>query len=152
MTVLCFPDAILLMYGARTAMASFTLWLFLVAVWLPFFLANGQDPAFGTLSTAHKEVQIKIVDKHNDLRRTVSPPASNMLKMQWDSKAAANAQNWANQCLYKHSKAKHRTIANSCEYDNTYANCDSLKKQWTCNVPFVKNNCKAACKCSDKIY
>lgn len=33
------------------------------------------------MSTTRKEVQKEIVKKHNDLRRSVSPPARNMLKM-----------------------------------------------------------------------
>ncbi|XP_057555365.1 cysteine-rich secretory protein 3-like [Hippopotamus amphibius kiboko] len=245
-------------------MALFTGVLFLAAVWLPLFPANGQDPKFGALSTTLQKVQSEIVNKHNDLRRRVSPPASNMLKMQWDSKAAANAQNWANKCLLKHSKPEDRTVGtrrcgenlfmsshplpwsdatqswydevrdftfavgpnspqavvghytqlvwyssyrigcavaycpnqpnlkyfyvcqycpagnivgrehvpyqkgtpcgscpkhcdkglctNSCEYDDAYANCKSLKETWTCNNNIVKNNCQASCKCPDKIY
>uniref|UniRef100_A0A671ER64 Cysteine rich secretory protein 3 n=1 Tax=Rhinolophus ferrumequinum TaxID=59479 RepID=A0A671ER64_RHIFE len=84
-------------------MAVFPVLLFLAPVLLPFFPANGEDPDFNTLKTTRNEVQREIVNKHNDLRRAVSPPASNMLKMKWDSQAAANAQEWANKCLYKHS-------------------------------------------------
>ncbi|XP_019392697.1 PREDICTED: serotriflin-like [Crocodylus porosus] len=60
----------------------------------------GQRPALGFtalfLSTAdnHKV----IVDKYNDLRRNVSPTASNMLKMEWDPDVAASAQRWASKC------------------------------------------------------
>ncbi|XP_054424776.1 cysteine-rich secretory protein 3-like [Pteronotus mesoamericanus] len=91
-------------------MALFPVLLFLAPVLLPFFPANGQDPVFDTLSITRKEVQSEIVNKHNDLRRAVSPPASNMLKMKWDSKAAANAQKWANKCLHKHSSSQDRAI------------------------------------------
>lgn len=42
--------------------------------------------------------------------------------------------------------------ANSCEYEDTYSNCASLKETWTCASDFVKTNCKAACNCQGKIY
>ncbi|XP_045699485.1 cysteine-rich secretory protein 3-like [Phyllostomus hastatus] len=91
-------------------MTLFPVLLFLAAVLFPFFPANGQDPNFDDLSTTQKEVQSEIVNKHNNLRRAVTPPASNMLKMTWDSKAAANAQRWANKCTYKHSSIQNRGI------------------------------------------
>ncbi|XP_047653234.1 cysteine-rich secretory protein 3-like [Phacochoerus africanus] len=91
-------------------MALFTVVVFLAAAGLPFFLANGQDSGFDALSTKLTKVQAEIVNKHNDLRRAVSPSASNMLKMQWDSRAAANAQNWANKCVLKHSDANSRKV------------------------------------------
>ncbi|XP_058409920.1 cysteine-rich secretory protein 3-like isoform X1 [Diceros bicornis minor] len=91
-------------------MALLPVLLFLAAVLLPLFPANGQDPSFGALLTTKEEVQKEIVDKHNDLRRTVSPPASNMLKMEWDSKAATNAQNWADKCLLRHSRSEDRVV------------------------------------------
>lgn len=40
-----------------------------------------QDRRFADLSNTLKNVQTEIVNKHNDLRRGVSPPPSNMLKM-----------------------------------------------------------------------
>ncbi|XP_037007145.2 cysteine-rich secretory protein 3-like [Artibeus jamaicensis] len=91
-------------------MALFPALLFLAAVLLPFSPANGRGPNFDALSTTHEKVQNGIVNKHNDLRRAVTPPASNMLKMKWDSTAASNAQRWANQCIYKHSSAGNRVI------------------------------------------
>uniref|UniRef100_A0A8C5E1M9 SCP domain-containing protein n=1 Tax=Gouania willdenowi TaxID=441366 RepID=A0A8C5E1M9_GOUWI len=50
-----------------------------------------------------KKPQTEIVNKHNTLRRGVSPSASNMLKMSWNREASANAQRWANKCTMKHS-------------------------------------------------
>ncbi|ELK00219.1 cysteine-rich secretory protein 3 [Pteropus alecto] len=91
-------------------MALFPVLLFLVPVMLPFFPANGQASNVDALSTTRKEIQREIVNKHNDLRRAVSPSASNMLKMKWDSKAAENAQKWANKCLLRHSQQKDRAI------------------------------------------
>ncbi|XP_036104778.1 cysteine-rich secretory protein 3-like [Molossus molossus] len=89
-------------------MASFP--VFLAAVLLSFFPAHGEDLDIDDLSTTQKEVQQEIVNKHNDLRRAVSPPASNMLKMSWDSKAAAQAQQWADKCHYRHSSPQDRAL------------------------------------------
>ncbi|KAM5326497.1 cysteine-rich secretory protein 3-like isoform 2-T3 [Glossophaga mutica] len=238
--------------------------LFLAAVFLPFFPANGQDPNVDALSTTQKEVQSEILKKHNNLRRAVSPSASNMLKMTWDSKAAANAQKWANVCSHKHSKQQSRAIGekncgenlfmsssptlwsdaiqtwfdekddftygvgpkdptavighytqlvwysssligcgiaycpnqrrlkyyyvchycsagnvisrkytpylqgtpcascpnhcdnglctNTCKYEDGFSNCQDLKNKMSCKNSLIKNNCKASCNCSDKIY
>ncbi|XP_036910567.1 cysteine-rich secretory protein 3-like isoform X3 [Sturnira hondurensis] len=245
-------------------MALFPALMFLAAVLLPLSPANGQDTNFDALSTTQEEVQSGIVNIHNNLRKSVSPPASNMLKMKWDSEAAANAQKWANQCIYKHSSAKNRAIGekncgenlfmsssptlwsraiqswfdekddfiygvgpkdssavighytqvvwyssflvgcgiaycpnqrrlkyyyvcqycsagnivgrkytpylqgppcascpnhcdnglctNTCEYEDVFSNCKSLKNQVGCENKLTKGSCKASCNCSDKIY
>uniref|UniRef100_F7A2L3 SCP domain-containing protein n=1 Tax=Ciona intestinalis TaxID=7719 RepID=F7A2L3_CIOIN len=44
------------------------------------------------------------VDAHNFNRANVIPRASNMLKMSWNSSLGKLAQNYANNCVYKHSK------------------------------------------------
>ncbi|XP_032720461.1 cysteine-rich secretory protein 2-like [Lontra canadensis] len=88
--------------------------LFLAVVLLPFFPANGQDLSFKTLLTTQKRVQEKIVNKHNELRKSVSPPASNMLKMEWSTEAAANAQKWANKCTLEHSVPEDRKTSTKC--------------------------------------
>ncbi|XP_062043193.1 cysteine-rich secretory protein 3-like [Lepus europaeus] len=237
--------------------------LLLAAGLHPSFPADGnQDQASAALSTSLIEVQQEIVNKHNDLRKSVNPPASNMLKMRWNSEAAANAQKWANQCKYQHSNREDRRIniscgenlfmssgptrwsqavqtwydeklnfdfgvgpktpnavvghytqvvwfssynvgcgyaycpneylkhfmvcqycppgndasrlylpytegepcgscpdhcdnglcTNGCEYENVYSNCDDLKRTLSCEHPLVKDNCKASCYCTDKIY
>jgi len=63
------------------------------------------------LTAADKQA---IVDKHNELRRTVAkgeetrgkpgpqPAASDMLMMVWDDELAFIAQRWADQCTYGH--------------------------------------------------
>ncbi|XP_065586526.1 serotriflin-like isoform X1 [Cyrtonyx montezumae] len=66
------------------------------------------------LSTNRTDQQKLIVDKHNALRRRVSPPASNMLKMEWNPQAAANAQKWANRCSLSHSPPNQREIGEQC--------------------------------------
>ncbi|XP_039078846.1 cysteine-rich secretory protein 3-like [Hyaena hyaena] len=97
-----------------TAMALFLELLFLAVMLLPFFPANGQDPSFTDLSTTQIRVQQEIINKHNDLRRSVSPPASNMLKTEWNKKAAENAQNWANKCTLEHSHPEDRKTSTRC--------------------------------------
>ncbi|XP_044310552.1 serotriflin-like [Varanus komodoensis] len=63
--------------------------------------------ADGSASSAEQQ---QIVDKHNDLRRGVTPPASNMLKMEWNTIAAENAKNWAKQCTLSHSPRMKRVV------------------------------------------
>ncbi|KAM6185143.1 cysteine-rich secretory protein 2-like [Rhynchocyon petersi] len=88
--------------------------LFLAAVLLPSIPANEEIPDFDVLSTTLIHVQEEIVNKHNSLRRSVSPPASDMLKMSWDKAAAINSQKWANQCIYSHSSKEARKTNTSC--------------------------------------
>uniref|UniRef100_A0A8C3MZN4 Uncharacterized protein n=1 Tax=Geospiza parvula TaxID=87175 RepID=A0A8C3MZN4_GEOPR len=66
------------------------------------------------LSSSRAEQQKLIVDRHNALRRGVKPTASNMMKMEWCSAAAENAQNWANQCTLRHSPANLRRTNVQC--------------------------------------
>ncbi|XP_003833223.1 cysteine-rich secretory protein 3 isoform X2 [Pan paniscus] len=111
------------------AMTLFPVLLFLVAGLLPSFPANeDKDPAFTALLTTQTQVQREIVNKHNELRRAVSPPARNMLKMEWNKEAAANAQKWANQCNYRHSNPKDRMTSLKCG-ENLYMS--SAPSSWS---------------------
>nr|QSI83986.1 cysteine-rich secretory protein [Calliophis bivirgatus] len=65
---------------------------------------------FPSVSTNKRENQKQIVDKHNDLRRSVRPTASNMLQMEWNSKAAQNAKRWSDKCSFAHSPPRLRTV------------------------------------------
>ncbi|XP_010216019.1 PREDICTED: serotriflin-like [Tinamus guttatus] len=86
--------------------------LCLVAV-LPW--SSGEEPiSIDTLSTSNSDQQKLIVDKHNELRRGVSPPASNMLKMEWNPEAAKNADIWAKHCTFQHSPPRMRKTNVSC--------------------------------------
>uniref|UniRef100_A0A8C5E507 SCP domain-containing protein n=1 Tax=Gouania willdenowi TaxID=441366 RepID=A0A8C5E507_GOUWI len=73
--------------------------------------------------------QTEIVNKHNTLRRGVSPSASNMLKMSWNREASANAQKWANKCTMKHSPSSERKISTSGCGENLYMS--SYKNTWS---------------------
>ncbi|KAM6466538.1 cysteine-rich venom protein latisemin-like [Liasis olivaceus] len=68
------------------------------------------DDGFAAESTSRREKQKEIVDHHNNLRRTVSPTASNMLRMEWYSDAAKNAKRWADKCSFTHSPVNQRTV------------------------------------------
>ncbi|XP_077018158.1 cysteine-rich secretory protein 2-like isoform X2 [Tamandua tetradactyla] len=104
-------------------MALLQVVMFLAAVLFTSLPANGKDPAFASLLTTQTQVQKEIVNKHNELRRGVSPPASNMLKMEWSREATANAQKWANKCTLEHSKIDDRKTRTKCG-ENLYMSSD----------------------------
>merc|ERR1719498_24028 len=87
---------------------------------------NDHNEGSTTISSADKA---EIVNKHNDLRRNVQPPASNMLKMSWSSEAAANAQQWANTCSMQHSSRGSRAISSSGCGENLYMS--SHRNSWS---------------------
>ncbi|XP_048203597.1 cysteine-rich secretory protein 2-like [Perognathus longimembris pacificus] len=95
-------------------MAALSMLMFVITMLLPALPTQAKDPAFTTLLTTQTQVQREIVNTHNDLRRSVSPPASNMLKMQWSLEATRNAQKWANICIFKHSNAEDRKTRTTC--------------------------------------
>ncbi|EPQ05146.1 Cysteine-rich secretory protein 2 [Myotis brandtii] len=133
-------------------MALLSLVVFLTAVLLPSLPAERKDPAFSALLTTQTNIQKEIVNKHNELRKSVSPSASNMLRMEWDREATANAQKWANKCTLQHSDPEERKTTNSCEYEDLLSNCGSLKTTAGCGHELLKEKCKATCLCENKIY
>ncbi|XP_062953773.1 cysteine-rich secretory protein 2 isoform X2 [Cynocephalus volans] len=104
-------------------MALLPVMLLLFTVLLPSLPTEGKDPAFSALLTTQSQVQKEIVDKHNELRKSVSPSASNMLKMQWSREATANAQKWANKCTLQHSDPEERKTSMICG-ENIYMSSD----------------------------
>lgn len=82
----------------------------------------------GTILVSSSD-QREIVNKHNALRRQVKPSASNMLQMNWNSEAAANAQRWANTCSMQHSHESNREISTSGCGENLYM--ASSKRSWS---------------------
>lgn len=86
-------------------MALLPLVVFL-ALLLPFLPAGGKNLTFTALLTTQTQVQKDIANKHNELRKSVSPPISNMLKMEWSREAIANAPKWANKCTLEHGNAE----------------------------------------------
>ncbi|XP_020849618.1 cysteine-rich secretory protein 3-like isoform X2 [Phascolarctos cinereus] len=87
--------------------------LSLTAILLPSY-GDAQSVSFESLSTEHEEIQHEIVDKHNALRAQASPPAANMLQMEWSEEAQKSAQSWANKCTLTHSDVASRTIGSIC--------------------------------------
>ncbi|KAM4835042.1 cysteine-rich secretory protein 2 isoform 1-T3 [Thomomys bottae] len=109
-------------------MASLPVVLLLITMLLPSLPAEAKDPAFTALLTTQPQVQREIINKHNDLRRSVKPQASNMLKMQWSIDATGNAQKWANKCTLEHSNAEDRKTNTKCG-ENLYMSSDPTS--WT---------------------
>ncbi|GAB5571598.1 cysteine-rich secretory protein 2 isoform X1 [Prionailurus iriomotensis] len=103
-------------------MAVFPIVLFLAAVLLPSLPTEAKDPSFTALLTTQTQIQKEIVNKHNELRKSVSPPASNMLKMEWNRETAANAQKWANKCTLEHSNAEDRKTKPVPDYQSSKTN------------------------------
>ncbi|XP_032069593.1 cysteine-rich venom protein kaouthin-2 [Thamnophis elegans] len=68
------------------------------------------DVDFDPESSNKRQSQREIVEKHNALRRSVRPTASNMLQMEWNSNAAQNAKRWADRCTFAHSPGHLRTV------------------------------------------
>ncbi|XP_076413990.1 cysteine-rich secretory protein 1-like isoform X1 [Peromyscus maniculatus bairdii] len=98
-------------------MTLFPLLLLLAAVLPPSLLqvfVKVLDMNFEDLITSKESVQEEIVNKHNQLRRMVSPPGSDLLKMQWSNDARVNAQKWANRCYYTPSLQGDRTTDIRC--------------------------------------
>nr|Q8JGT9.1 RecName: Full=Cysteine-rich venom protein tigrin; Short=CRVP; AltName: Full=Cysteine-rich secretory protein RHA1; Short=CRISP-RHA1; Flags: Precursor [Rhabdophis tigrinus tigrinus]AAM19739.1 tigrin [Rhabdophis tigrinus tigrinus] len=65
---------------------------------------------FNSESPRNPGKQQEIVNIHNSFRRSVRPTARNMLKMEWYSEAASNAERWAYQCAYDHSPRSSRIL------------------------------------------
>ncbi|NP_074050.1 cysteine-rich secretory protein 1 precursor [Rattus norvegicus] len=98
-------------------MALMLVLLFLAAVLPPSLLQDTTDEwdrDLENLSTTKLSVQEEIINKHNQLRRTVSPSGSDLLRVEWDHDAYVNAQKWANRCIYNHSPLQHRTTTLKC--------------------------------------
>ncbi|KAJ7345437.1 hypothetical protein JRQ81_001387 [Phrynocephalus forsythii] len=94
----------------KIVMTSFWLHVCLLALVLYQSGVQGSDHEYDAFMTTKGNQQKKIVNKHNSLRRSVQPPASNMLKMEWNSEIASNAQHWANQCTLKQGTAERKKI------------------------------------------
>nr|XP_043905280.1 cysteine-rich venom protein-like [Solea senegalensis] len=92
-----------------------------------FLCAFGLLPALLEAVTSSEKTEI--VNKHNALRRGVTPTASDMLKMTWNNEAANNAQQWADGCSMKHSPDSNRVIATSGCGENLYMS--SSKDSWS---------------------
>ncbi|XP_048338869.1 serotriflin-like [Sphaerodactylus townsendi] len=75
---------------------SSTLWQASLPLW-------PMQPDIASVSTDRPDQQKEITDMHNEIRSTVEPSASNMLKMKWDPIAADNAKLWAQECTFGHS-------------------------------------------------
>ncbi|XP_036023998.1 cysteine-rich secretory protein 1-like [Onychomys torridus] len=113
-------------------MILFPLLLFLAAVLPPSVLREYyENMEIEHLKTTRESVQEEIVKKHNQLRRMVYPPGSDLLKMQWSNDARVNAQRWANQCTYEDSPEDSRTTNIKCG-ENIFVS--EYPVSWSCAI------------------
>ncbi|XP_061411369.1 serotriflin-like [Lethenteron reissneri] len=75
--------------------------------------------AWKKLDASLVENQKIIEEIHNMLRRSVTPRAENMLKMEYNTDVAKNSIKWAEKCLFQHSTDADRIWVN----DNIKWNC-----------------------------
>ncbi|OBS59190.1 hypothetical protein A6R68_09686, partial [Neotoma lepida] len=99
------------------------------------------------LSTTRKSVQEEIVKNHNQLRRMVSPPGSDLLKMVRAHKRTVHLES----CICSLRIASGFS-PNSCEYEDRFSNCAEVKAAVICEDPIVNENCKATYNCEGKIH
>ncbi|XP_078506073.1 cysteine-rich secretory protein 2-like [Lissotriton helveticus] len=81
------------------------------------------------LLTDNADVQRAICDKHNELRRSVNPTASDMQKVEWSNEATATAKKVAAKCVFKHSSKEERTISTSICGENL-AKAGGISLSW----------------------
>ncbi|XP_034029435.1 cysteine-rich venom protein [Thalassophryne amazonica] len=62
------------------------------------------------ICTEKTAVQDEIINLHNFFRKSVHPPAANMLKMGWSDELEANVQAWLNKCILAHGEPSTRMI------------------------------------------
>uniref|UniRef100_A0A8D2JJ13 SCP domain-containing protein n=1 Tax=Varanus komodoensis TaxID=61221 RepID=A0A8D2JJ13_VARKO len=89
-----------------------TMWLQCQLTSVPIFTIKS-IPAF-LLVDLSAEAQEEILEALNSIRRNVTPPASNMLKMKWSKKASENAKKWVSQCRFRNSPQEARTTNFAC--------------------------------------
>ncbi|NXP14029.1 GRPL2 protein, partial [Thinocorus orbignyianus] len=88
-------------------------WVVVLALWPALGAAAGPSPSFPSITD--EVFMEECVRVHNELRRKVQPPASNMRYMTWDAALARTARAWANKCLFKHNiylRKKHQCHPN----------------------------------------
>ncbi|XP_054826618.1 serotriflin-like [Eublepharis macularius] len=86
------------------------------------------------------KAQMIIVHKHNEIRRMVKPPASNMLKMQWNETIGENALRWAERCILSNSPKESRKLGDM-ECGETIYQANHVT-QWTDVIDFWKGGKK----------
>lgn len=64
----------------------------------------------GEIKTLSEDEKQAVLDRHNEYRGQVSPPAANMQKLAWDEDLATAAANWASQCQFGHDSYNARAM------------------------------------------
>ncbi|XP_061478310.1 serotriflin-like [Rhineura floridana] len=70
-------------------------------------LGQGKSPIVNDVPL---EKQKEILHTMNNIRKQVDPTATNMLKMKWNKKAAANAKKYAAKCQFRSSPIEERKV------------------------------------------
>lgn len=81
------------------------------------------------LCTSNTQVQDEIVNLHNDLRRSVSPSAQDMLRMSWSDDIAASVQAWVDGCTLAHGPPSSRLLNGYEMGENLYYS--QSNESWT---------------------
>ncbi|XP_072041744.1 GLIPR1-like protein 1 [Amphiura filiformis] len=72
---------------------------------VPDALGDGKDvkrQTAGTVVPLTQALKDAILDRHNELRGQVSPPAMDMQYMYWDDYATTQAEQWVARCVFQH--------------------------------------------------
>lgn len=85
--------------------------------------------------TDNSHVQEEIVNLHNDLRRSVSPPAQDMLQMSWSDDIKDIMQTWVDKCKLTHGPPSTREIkgyemGENLFYSSTQLSWTAVIKAW----------------------
>ncbi|XP_076413992.1 cysteine-rich secretory protein 1-like [Peromyscus maniculatus bairdii] len=108
--------------------------LFLAALLSPSILNNDSDTwnmEIEHLQTTRKSVQEEIVKKHNQLRRMVSPPGSDLLNMKWDNYYQLLAQMTAHTCTLFDNRGEFWTKNRRCG-ENFFVS--QYPVSWSCAI------------------
>ncbi|XP_014443510.1 cysteine-rich secretory protein 1 isoform X2 [Tupaia chinensis] len=102
--------------------------------------AKSSRTAYNKLVTRLVSIQEEITNLHNDLRRGVDPPASDMQKMSWSEEAAQNARIIASYCDTTKSNPLERRLPLTFCGENMYLS--SFPISWTNVIKLWYNESK----------
>lgn len=89
--------------------------------------------------TDNSQVQEEIVNFHNELRRSVSPSAQDMLQMSWSDDIKASMQTWVDKCKLAHGLPSTRELngyemGENLFYSSTLQSWTAVIKAWHSEV------------------
>ncbi|XP_076460344.1 uncharacterized protein LOC143293377 [Babylonia areolata] len=103
-----------------------------------------------------------ILQKHNDLRKNVTPSASDMTEMMWDAELAKQAEDWASYCRYERPPRRTFDVGSNMFYKRRHVHSwhavhDAVVKgldSWSRGQAYYKysTGCGSACSYVQMIY